>query len=126
MTLTLQPYKEHTLYRYLGNTFAMSKLFYIQSTKETASSVDLLCNSSQKEAVGKIFDRILTMQYEDPETKVISLDDLLQWDLWPNYIRIFSKYLSMKFLFLLTNFIHGREWRNDCKRQWKSLLFLSS
>lgn len=59
--------------------------------KDAASSVTLLWNSSQKEAVGKIFDRILIRQY--PKTDYISLDDLLNWDLWPNYIIIYSKVL---------------------------------
>ena len=57
--------------------------------KDAASSVSLLWNSREKQAVGKIFGRILTRQYPKPEC--ISMDDLLDWDLWPNYILIISK-----------------------------------
>jgi hypothetical protein len=62
---------------------------HLQSTKDTESSVNLLQNSSQKEAVGKIFDKILIRKY--PDAEYISLDDLLQWDLWPNYFLIYRE-----------------------------------
>lgn len=39
--------------------------------------------------MGKIFDKILIRHY--PEMECVSLDDLLQWDLWPNYILIYSE-----------------------------------
>ena len=61
--------------------------------KDTAASVSRLYSSNasrkKKEAVGKILDAILTKQY--PKADGISFDQLLEWDLWPSFIVVFSK-----------------------------------
>ncbi len=65
-----------------------------QTMKDTAASVSKLYSSSasrkKKEAVGKILDAILAKQY--PNTYGISFEQLLEWDLWPSFIVVFSKF----------------------------------
>ena len=61
--------------------------------KDTAASVSRLYSSSasrkKREAVGKILEAILTKQY--PMANSISFNQLLEWDLWPSFIVVFSK-----------------------------------
>ena len=61
--------------------------------KDTAVSVSRLYSSSasrkKREAVGKILEAILTKQY--PTANSISFNQLLEWDLWPSFIVVFSK-----------------------------------
>lgn len=61
--------------------------------KDTAASVSRLYSSSasrkKREAVGKILEAILTKQY--PMANGISFNQLLEWDLWPSFIVVFSK-----------------------------------
>ena len=49
--------------------------------------------------MGKILDAILAKQY--PNTDGISFEQLLEWDLWPSFIVVFSK---LNFSFSVVNF----------------------
>jgi hypothetical protein len=61
--------------------------------KDTAASVSRLYSSGasrkKKEAVGKILEAILIKQY--PTVDGISFNQLMEWDLWPSFIIVFSK-----------------------------------
>ena len=46
--------------------------------------------SKQREAVGKIMETIVMFQYP-LEAESITFDDLLEWELWPSFIKIFSE-----------------------------------
>ena len=61
-----------------------------QSTK----NIERLISSStlQKRNVGKIFNKILAERYP-PNMESISLDELLDWDMWKMFIKIYSKYI---------------------------------
>lgn len=51
--------------------------------------------SKQRETVGRILERILQKEFS-PDTMLITLDQLLDWDLWPSYISVYSKFDEIK------------------------------
>ena len=46
----------------------------------------------QRETVGKIMESIVLLKYP-LETESITFNDLLEWELWPSFIKIFSELL---------------------------------
>jgi len=62
----------------------------------------LFYNSNCKKShIGQIFDKILGDHYSDYESaKEITFDDLLNWDMWPTFIKIHSKYGDLFFFML--------------------------
>ena len=58
------------------------------------TSIDLealaFSSNSEKRYVGRIVDEIMSRHY-GKETDSISLDQLLDWEMWQTYIRIHSK-----------------------------------
>jgi hypothetical protein len=63
----------------------------LKKLADTAQGVEKLYNgtSKQRETVGKIMEKILVLQYPIG-VESISLDQLLEWELWPSFIKIFS------------------------------------
>lgn len=87
------------LYAFIGFIFAELK-----KLADTAEGVERLYNgtSKQRETVGKIMEKILVLQYPIG-VETITLDQLLDWELWPCFIKIFSKiqyYVSIKSKYL--------------------------
>lgn len=64
----------------------------LKKLADTAQGVERLYNgtSKQRETVGKIMEKILVLQYPIG-VETITLDQLLEWELWPCFIKIFSK-----------------------------------
>ena len=58
----------------------------------TAQGVERLYRgtSRQRETVGKIMESIVVLQYPSG-TEIITFDQLLEWDLWPIFIKIFGE-----------------------------------
>ena len=55
--------------------------------------------SKQRENVGKIIEKVLVLQYPIG-VEAITFDQLLEWELWPCFLKIFSKiqfYIMTKF-----------------------------
>lgn len=46
--------------------------------------------SIESKRVGELLGRILKESYQ-ADLKMISFDDLLHWNLWPNFIQIYCK-----------------------------------
>lgn len=56
--------------------------------------------------VGYLFGRLLQTKYPQlEEITSISLDDLLSWPHWPNFIRIYSKEVSVHIHVYIANVI---------------------
>ena len=73
----------------------MFYLLCIQIQKDladTAQGVEKLYRgtSRQRETVGKIMESIVLLQYPSG-TEIITFDQLLEWELWPIFIKIFSE-----------------------------------
>ena len=68
---------------------------YIKNLTDTAQGVEQLYRgtSRQRETVGKIMEKILILQYP-LEVKTITLDQLLEWEMWPCFVKIFGKYVA--------------------------------
>lgn len=60
-----------------------------------------LITSSQKENVGKIIDSILRRRYPG-EVRDILFEELLDWDMWQTFIKIYSK---LEHCFIIQNII---------------------
>ena len=54
----------------------------------------LYFNSDHKKYVGKIIDEVLAQQYPN-KAESISLEELLDWDMWQTFIKIHSTLFTM-------------------------------
>lgn len=64
----------------------------LKKLTDTAQGVEKLYRgtSKQRDTVGNIMENILVAQYPI-ETQSITFDQLLEWEMWPCFIKIYSK-----------------------------------
>ena len=62
-----------------------------RNSKDAAHSVERLYyeNTRNKQRIGKLLGELLQKKYHDG-TKAISFDELLIWELWPSFIKIYG------------------------------------
>lgn len=63
-----------------------------QGVKETAAVVDnLRRNIPDKKRVGELLSSLISKKYPRG-AEAVTFDELLQWDLWPSFIKIYGTY----------------------------------
>ena len=64
-----------------------------QSKRDAAATVNDLMLTVDKKRVGELMGTLIRKQYPSGADGV-TFDELLQWDLWPSIIKVYSKLLQ--------------------------------
>ena len=64
-----------------------------QSKRDAAATVNDLMLTVDKKRVGELMGTLIRKQYPNGADGV-TFDELLQWDLWPSIIKVYSKLLQ--------------------------------
>ena len=67
--------------------------------KETADTVDSIMLSTNKRQVGELLSGLIQTKYPNGAS-VVDFDELLQWDLWPSFIKFYGKFVDLRYSFL--------------------------
>lgn len=72
-------------------------MFLIQSSDRASQRFDELAAQSQSKLMGRLLGTMVTYKYpmfkEGSSQFDLSLDDLLEWYLWPNFLQIYGTYV---------------------------------